>query len=94
MESRDIWRQMSFSGSVRSQRNSGYAASDVYSGGVSGACCACNQGPPGPRGPPGKDGKPGLDGDPGENGPRGRDGAYLPAPPPGANACQKARLIY
>ncbi|VDM26274.1 unnamed protein product [Toxocara canis] len=28
----------------------------------------------------------GLDGDPGENGPRGRDGAYLPAPPPGANA--------
>lgn len=35
----------------------------------------------------------GEDGEPGEDGNSGRNGIYLPAPPPGTNACQKVHLI-
>uniref|UniRef100_A0A1I8A061 Col_cuticle_N domain-containing protein n=1 Tax=Steinernema glaseri TaxID=37863 RepID=A0A1I8A061_9BILA len=84
LESRDIWKQMNLA-STRGGRKARRAGYDNFSG----ACCACSQGAPGARGSPGKDGKPGIDGQPGKDGPRGKNGKYLPAPPPGTNACQK-----
>ncbi|CAJ0606708.1 unnamed protein product [Cylicocyclus nassatus] len=87
-ESKDIWKQMSFSkpGNVITKRQTPYGN---YGAVPAGACCACTQGPPGPRGPPGEDGAPGVDGFPGRGGLNGRNGKYLPAPPPGTNSCQK-----
>lgn len=66
IESRDIWKQMSFSEPVKKktrQARSGNPYAGVpYSAstGSSGACCACSQGPPGQRGEAGKDGVPGT----------------------------------
>uniref|UniRef100_A0A914D6D2 Collagen triple helix repeat protein n=1 Tax=Acrobeloides nanus TaxID=290746 RepID=A0A914D6D2_9BILA len=96
IESRDIWKQMSFSSPDKKHRNVRSANNNPYAGvpyaassGSNGACCACSQGAPGPRGPPGKDGVSGNDGSPGTDGFNGRNGKYLPAPPLNEHTCQK-----
>uniref|UniRef100_A0A915Q5K3 Nematode cuticle collagen N-terminal domain-containing protein n=1 Tax=Setaria digitata TaxID=48799 RepID=A0A915Q5K3_9BILA len=88
-QSGDIWKQIALVGGKIRRSRSSYLNLPFSGNFPTAACCACSQGLPGPRGLPGKDGKPGKDGEPGKNGTDGRNGAYLPAPPPGTNSCQK-----
>ncbi|VDM48053.1 unnamed protein product [Toxocara canis] len=59
LQSKDIWKQLSFiitkSRFVRDESfvNEVYANANVFGT----TCCACTQGPPGPRGPPGEAGE-------------------------------------
>ena len=86
LASGDVWKllvAMSKKGSVRTKRG-GYGHQEQ-----SGACCTCQQGPPGFPGPKGNPGLPGSTGGPGKNGRDGRNGSLIPPSPLSETLCQK-----
>uniref|UniRef100_A0A0N4Z3B0 Col_cuticle_N domain-containing protein n=1 Tax=Parastrongyloides trichosuri TaxID=131310 RepID=A0A0N4Z3B0_PARTI len=89
-ENREVWKMLADKKTLRRNKR-GYANSYAAEGlqKISGACCSCQQGGPGPQGPKGKsgkDGKPGSLGLPGRN---GKDGVYIYPKVEVHDSCQK-----
>uniref|UniRef100_A0A0K0FX21 Col_cuticle_N domain-containing protein n=1 Tax=Strongyloides venezuelensis TaxID=75913 RepID=A0A0K0FX21_STRVS len=89
-ENREIWKMIAdkktFKRSKRGYANN-YGGEGLQT--VSGACCSCQQGLPGPqgrKGKPGKDGTPGRVGVPGR---KGKDGIYIYPQVEVRDSCQK-----
>ncbi|KAK0395324.1 hypothetical protein QR680_001230 [Steinernema hermaphroditum] len=90
MDTNNIWRQISHLG-TRNKRQYGNSGGGYGAAAPrrSGACCSCQQGPPGLPGPKGLSGQDGKNGPAGSNGRPGRHGKYVYPKSQHEDSCQK-----